>query len=75
MLGMLVSLDDAIGNVTKAIRLRGLYNNSVIVFSSDNGGAVGGAPQHGSMNNFPLRTFCFCFCFCFCCAVLIIKWS
>jgi hypothetical protein len=54
MLGMLASLDSAISNVTAAIRARGLYDNSVLVFSSDNGGAVGGAPQHGSMNNFPL---------------------
>ena len=36
MLGMLASLDSAIGNVTRAIKARGLYNNSVIVFTSDN---------------------------------------
>ena len=35
MLGMIASLDSAIGNVTRAIKARGLYDNSVIVFSSE----------------------------------------
>lgn len=55
MLGMLSSLDAQIETIVKAIKENGFYDNSVIVFSSDNGGAVAGAPQHGSMNNYPLR--------------------
>ena len=51
---MTAVLDDSIGNVTKALAARGMLNNSVIVFSTDNGG-----PSHGfSMNfanNWPLR--------------------
>ena len=35
-LGMLAALDAGIGNVTRAIKAHGLYDNSVIVFSSDN---------------------------------------
>ena len=35
-LGMLAALDASIGNVTRAIKAHGLYDNSVIVFSSDN---------------------------------------
>lgn len=49
-------LDDAIGNVIKAIKANGdMYTHTLIVFSSDNGGAVAGRPQMGSMNNHPLR--------------------
>jgi arylsulfatase A-like enzyme len=55
MLAMLAALDDSIHNVTEALKARGLYNNTIIVFASDNGGAVQGPPQTGAMNNHPLR--------------------
>ena len=61
MLAMLAALDDAVGNVTSALKRVGLLEDSVVVFLSDNGGAVAdGTPQHingqaGAMNNFPLR--------------------
>ena len=61
MLSMLAALDDAVGNVTSALKRTGMFGDSVVVFLSDNGGAVAdGTPQHingqgGAMNNFPLR--------------------
>lgn len=47
---MVTALDDLVGNVTQSLIHTGMYNNSIIVFVSDNGGAtdVGG-------NNLPLR--------------------
>ncbi|BFZ23619.1 hypothetical protein BsWGS_26657 [Bradybaena similaris] len=48
--GMVTSLDDAVGEVVSALQQKGLYNNTLLVFTADNGGWVtfGG-------NNFPLR--------------------
>jgi len=47
-------MDDGIGNVTAALKAAGIFDNTIIIFSSDNGG-----PTHGnegtSSNNFPLR--------------------
>ncbi|XP_072261864.1 arylsulfatase J [Pyxicephalus adspersus] len=47
---MLSCLDDAIKNITIALKNFGFYNNSVIIYSSDNGGQ----PMAGG-NNWPLR--------------------
>ena len=61
MLAMLAALDDAVGNVTAALKRTGMYDSSIILFTSDNGGAVAdGEPQApngqaGAMNNYPLR--------------------
>jgi len=47
-------LDVAIGNVVAALRQKGLYEKTLITFSSDNGGPI---YQNGSAgaNNYPLR--------------------
>ncbi|XP_013392220.1 arylsulfatase J-like isoform X1 [Lingula anatina] len=51
---MAAALDDSVKNVTKALNERGMLNNSVIVFSTDNGGpAAGFNANHAS--NWPLR--------------------
>ncbi|CAH2300714.1 arylsulfatase J [Pelobates cultripes] len=47
---MLSCLDDAVNNVTIALKKYGFYENSVIIYSSDNGGQ----PMAGG-NNWPLR--------------------
>ena len=51
---MMSALDDSIGNVTKALDARGMLNNTVIVFSSDNGGPAHGFDMNYA-NNWPLR--------------------
>lgn len=47
---MLSCLDEAINNVTLALKMYGFYNNSIIIYSSDNGGQ----PTAGG-SNWPLR--------------------
>ncbi|XP_071831480.1 arylsulfatase J-like isoform X2 [Apostichopus japonicus] len=52
--GMVAALDDSVGNVTAYLKEAGLYDNTIIIFTTDNGG-----PAHGFdgnyANNFPLR--------------------
>ncbi|XP_041644922.1 arylsulfatase I [Cheilinus undulatus] len=47
---MLSCLDDGIGQVVQELKTRGLYQNSVLIYSSDNGGQ----PLSGG-SNWPLR--------------------
>ncbi|XP_077982047.1 arylsulfatase I-like [Glandiceps talaboti] len=47
---MTTCMDEAIGNVTQTLKEKGLLENSVIVFSTDNGGAV----SFGA-SNWPLK--------------------
>lgn len=39
---MVASLDESVGKITKALKDAGMFNNSVIVFTTDNGGAPAG---------------------------------
>ena len=48
-LAMHAALDDSVANVTKALIRAGMINNTVIAFTSDNGGLMQLAP------NWPLR--------------------
>jgi arylsulfatase B len=49
-LAMVSQVDDTVGQVVAALKARGLYDNSVIIFQSDNGGEYG-----SGASNFPLR--------------------
>lgn len=48
-LAMISAVDEGIANVTAALKARGMYENSLIIFSSDNGGPADHEP------NYPLR--------------------
>lgn len=49
----ITALDEGVGNLTNSLRVAGLWENTIIVFQSDNGGDTGG--QGAGMNNYPLR--------------------
>ena len=51
---MIKVMDDGIGNVTNALKAAGIFDDTVMIFSSDNGGPTNGN-EGTSSNNFPLR--------------------
>ncbi|XP_075245617.1 arylsulfatase J-like isoform X2 [Convolutriloba macropyga] len=53
--GAVWEMDVAVRNVYKSLQLRGVLNNTIIIFSTDNGGAPNGF-QFNWGSNFPLRS-------------------
>lgn len=51
--GLVESMDDAVGKVLKALNELGLTDNTVVIFTSDNGGVAAGDSY--STSNLPLR--------------------
>mmetsp|Transcript_50150 Transcript_50150/g.167562 ORF Transcript_50150/g.167562 Transcript_50150/m.167562 type:complete len:529 (-) Transcript_50150:176-1762(-) len=51
---MAKALDDGVGQVTAALKRRGMWDESLVLFSSDNGGPTNGNEGTWS-SNFPLR--------------------
>eukprot|EP01063_Lacrimia_lanifica_P025759 TRINITY_DN3371_c0_g1_i1.p2 TRINITY_DN3371_c0_g1~~TRINITY_DN3371_c0_g1_i1.p2 ORF type:complete len:533 (+),score=206.33 TRINITY_DN3371_c0_g1_i1:66-1664(+) len=53
---MIKDVDRWVGALTAALKKKGMYDNTLIVFSSDNGGAAPNSmPKSGGGNNYPLR--------------------
>eukprot|EP01006_Ploeotia_vitrea_P060009 TRINITY_DN75143_c0_g1_i1.p1 TRINITY_DN75143_c0_g1~~TRINITY_DN75143_c0_g1_i1.p1 ORF type:complete len:527 (+),score=79.25 TRINITY_DN75143_c0_g1_i1:32-1612(+) len=55
--GMLSCMDEGIGNVTKALKKVGMYDNTLFVFTTDNGGPMPDSPggDYVGSRNWPLR--------------------
>ena len=51
---MTAVLDESIGNVTKTLHEKGILENSVIIFTTDNGGPADGFDANWACN-IPLR--------------------
>ena len=51
---MVTAMDGVIGDLVKSLKDSGMYDNSVIIFSSDNGAAAN-ANGVGAGSNYPLR--------------------
>lgn len=51
---MLSKMDDSVGQVVAALNERGLLSNSVVVFTTDNGGPAAGFNLNAA-SNYPLR--------------------
>ena len=51
--GLVETMDDAVGIVLKSLKENGLDKNTIVVFTSDNGGVASG--DHYATSNLPLR--------------------
>eukprot|EP00039_Didymoeca_costata_P026999 m.17182 g.17182 ORF g.17182 m.17182 type:complete len:590 (+) comp5927_c0_seq2:58-1827(+) len=55
MNGMATIADEVLGNVTSVFKARGMWENTLLIYTSDNGGPAGELASGHSGNNFPLR--------------------
>lgn len=51
---MLSKLDESVGQVVAALKNRGMLENSIVIFSTDNGGPAAGF-NFNAASNWPLR--------------------
>ena len=51
---MLYKLDESVGRVTKALQENGMLKNSIILFTTDNGGPAAGFDRNHA-SNWPLK--------------------
>lgn len=51
---MLWKLDESVGKIVAALGKRNMLDNTIIVFTTDNGGAASGF-NHNAASNWPLR--------------------
>lgn len=51
---MVSALDDAVGSIVQTLNDKNMYSNSIIVFTTDNGGPANGFGGNAA-SNFPLR--------------------
>ena len=49
---MVAFMDDVVGNITRALRDKGMYEHTLVIWASDNGGAI---HLGGGANSWPLR--------------------
>ena len=54
--GNLGGLEESLTNLTKALKDSGHWDNTLLVFISDNGGAPIGLPSYAGHSNYPLRS-------------------
>ncbi|KAM3968215.1 arylsulfatase J [Aphomia sociella] len=52
--GVLAKLDESVGKVVASLQSNGLLNNSIVIFTTDNGGPAAGFNDNAA-SNFPLR--------------------
>jgi len=45
-------MDDVVGNVTNALKRKGMWENTLVIYSADNGGSMN--PYESAANNWPL---------------------
>ena len=55
MNGMAAAADEILANVTTVLRGKGMWSNTLLIYTSDNGGPAGQLASGHSGNNFPLR--------------------
>ena len=51
-LGMVTAMDEAVGGIVAALKDRGLYDNTVILWFSDNGGPAAGWPPGVQLSSY-----------------------
>ena len=54
--GNLAGLEESVANLTAALKSSPLWNDTLLIFLSDNGGSPEGLTSYGGQSNYPLRS-------------------